>query len=466
MTEKKWYQKLPNSYVLLFMIIVITAVMTYIIPAGSFERVEVGGRMMAQPGTFHYIERTPVSFIDIFGAIPLGIVEVANIIATCLVTAAMVEIINSTGALEAGVGVTIKKFGRDRKAITALIFVLTYLFGFLGFWGLESRIPFVPVGVTIALGLGLDVMSAAGVVIGGVFVGFATSPINPFTVGVAHSIAQLPVFSGLGLRSVYCFLSLGLMAHHTYRYSMRVLENPQLSLVSDVDTEGLGGLTQEIESYKINPVQKRILLAFVALLAIVVYGVIRFGWGIIDIATWFFFGAVVMGVIAGYNGNKMVDIMIRGASKMVGGSLIVGVARGIAIILTKGNISDTIINGLVSPLQGLPPMISGVLMSVVQSIINFFIPSGSGQASATMPIMIPIADLLGITRQTATLAFQVGDGIMNLLVPTLGGLMAMLAIARVPYDRWIAFIWPLALKLLVLGYAFVAFSVMINWGPF
>ena len=175
--------------------------------------------------------------------------------------------------------------------------------------------------------------------------------------------------------------------------------------------------------------------------------------------------AVVAGLIAKMSPSDIVNKMIEGAGCIAGGALVIGLARGIQVVLDMGHISDTIVNGLASPLQGLPTTLSAILMTLVHSVINFFIPSGSGQAMATMPIMIPLSDLIGMTRQTAIMAFQVGDGIMNMIFPTMGGMLAMIALARVPFDRWFRFVFPLVMKILLVSWVFLAVAVYINWGP-
>ncbi len=202
------------------------------------------------------------------------------------------------------------------------------------------------------------------------------------------------------------------------------------------------------------------------MLAAIIYGTTQLGWFILEIAMLFLMAAIFVGIIERYEINRFCAKYIEGMASMTLGALIVGLARGITVTLEMGRINDTIIHTLVQPLEGLPTMLSALLMSVVHGVINFFIPSGSGQAMATMPIMVPIADIVGITRQTAVHAFQVGDGLMNLIVPTLGGLLAMLYIAGVPYERWVRFVWPTVLMFFGLGWILTVVAVLINYGPF
>lgn len=461
--KKRWYNKIPNPYVLLFMIIIVAGIMTYIVPAGEFDRAQVGTRMGVVAGTYHHVEQSPVGFFDLFKALPMGMVKAASIIFITLISGALFNLLNATGALENAVGVIVRRIGVNKS--NRLIWLMTFVFGFLGATvGFENNIALVPIAVLVALAFGGDLMVGAGMAVAGIGVGFATSPINPYTVGVGAVIADLPMFSGALLRTGFCLASLALVAHHTCRYLGKIKKDPSASLVTGIGTEGLS-LTHPIEEYSLCRKDKIVLASFLLGMATILFGVFTWGWYITEISAVFIIMAVVAGLLAGMNSDEIIAKMVKGAGDIVGGALIIGVARGIQVILDAGHIGDTIVQTLAAPLADLPVTLSAILMTMVHSVINFFIPSGSGQAMATLPIMIPLSDLIGMTRQTAILAFQVGDGVMNLLVPTLGGLLAMIALARVPFDRWFRFALPLALKILVMSWFFLAAAVAINWGP-
>ncbi len=463
MTGKRWYERIPNPFVLLFIIIIAVGLLTYIIPAGEFERVNVGGRMGVVAGTYHSVEQSPVGFFDLFKALPIGMVKSASIIFITLISGALFGLLNSTGALENAVGLVVRKIGINKR--NRLIWLITFIFGFMGATvGFENNIALVPIAVLVALALGGDLMVGAGMAVAGIGIGFATSPINPYTVGVGDVIANLPMFSGALLRTGFCIASLAIVAHHTCRYLARIDKDPSRSLVTGIGTEGLA-LRRPLEEYSLSGRDKVVLASFLIGMATILFGVFTWGWYITEISAVFIVMAVAAGILAGMTSDEIVAKMVKGASDIVGGALIIGVARGIQVILDDGRIGDTIVQALAAPLADLPVTLSAILMTVVHSVINFFIPSGSGQAMATLPIMIPLSDLIGMTRQTAIMAFQVGDGVMNLLVPTLGGLLAMIALARVPFDRWFRFAFPLAMKILVTSWFFLAFAVFINWGP-
>ncbi len=461
--NKKWYEKIPHPYILLFFIIVLSGIMTYIIPAGEYERAKINGRMVVVAGTFKNIASSPVSFFDLFKSIPLGMISAASIIFITFISGALFNVLGATGALENGVGLSVKKIGVG--SYKKLIWVVTFIFGFLGAAvGFENNIALVPIAVLVAMALGGDLMVGAGMAVAGIGIGFATSPINPYTIGTSHLIAQLPMFSGALFRTVFCLTTLALTAHHTCRYMDRILKDPSKSLVSDISAEGLR-LTHPIEEYHLRKTDRLVLGTFLAGMAVILYGVFKWGWYINEMSAVFIIIAVVAGLIAKMSPSDIVNKMIEGAGCIAGGALVIGLARGIQVVLDMGHISDTIVNGLASPLQGLPTTLSAILMTLVHSVINFFIPSGSGQAMATMPIMIPLSDLIGMTRQTAIMAFQVGDGIMNMIFPTMGGMLAMIALARVPFDRWFRFVFPLVIKILLVSWIFLAIAVYINWGP-
>ncbi len=464
--KKKWYQRIPHAYALLFYIIVLAAILSWVVPAGQYDRVEVDGRTIVDPGSFRYVDPSPVGLLNIFRALPLGMRHAADIVFLIFIAGGFLKLLDRSGALKASIGILGYKFKDRPGAGVLMIFVMTYAFGFLGgAIGFETCIPFIPLILLVSKTMGYDSMTAAAMAVGGVAVGFATWPINPYTVGVSHFIADLPLFSGVGLRIVYFVLSLGLMAAYTTRYAGKIKRNPELSLVSDLDA-GVAAIDEDASDYELTPRRKAILAVFAAMLIAIIYGTTQLGWFILEISMLFVMAAVIVGIIERYEVDKFCTGFIEGMASMTLGAVIVGVARGITVVLEMGKINDTIIHTLVRPLEGLPTMVSAVLMSVVHGVINFFIPSGSGQAMATMPIMIPIADIVGMTRQTAVHAFQVGDGLMNLIVPTLGGLLAMLYVAGVPYERWVRFIWKVVIMFLVLGWILTVVAVLTNYGPF
>lgn len=466
--KKKWYKKVPNAFVILFFILIFMSVLTYVVPSGEFGReIMDNGREGVIPGSFSYIEKTSdmrVSFWDLFKAIPKGMVEAGSVMMIVFLAGGMFKVLEETKVIENSIGISIKKIEEKNISKHLTLILLTFLFGFFGAAvGYENLIPFVPLGVMVAIGLGYDLMVGAAVVIGGLSVGFATSPINPYTVGVAHEIAELPTFSGMGLRTLFAFTALVVLSHHIIRYVKKIEKDPSKSFVKGISTEGLQIDKAKINSYSLDSRGKLILAIFLSFIVVVVFGVIKFKWYLTDISALFILYAIIIGLVAKFDSEKIVNTFIKGSSQIVGGALIIGFARAIQVIMTQGKIGDTIINSLAEPLQNFTPTVSAIFMTLVQGVINFFIPSGSGQAMATMPIIIPLSDIIEVNRQVAVLAFQVGDGLINMVIPTLGGLLAMLALARVPFDKWVRFIFTLVMKLYVVGWIYIAIATAINW---
>lgn len=459
---KRWYERVPHPAILIFCLLIILWCLTLIIPAGTFDRHDVNGRSAVIPGTFHLVDASPPSFLEIFHVVPLGMVQAASIIFVVLIGGGLFRVLEATGALENVVGTLVKHLGAEHP--TRLIWLMTFVFGALGVAvGYENNIALIPIAVLLGRAMGGDRLVGTSIALGGVGIGFATSPINVYTVGVSDQIAELPLFSGAGLRSLLCIGALCLLAHHTSRYMKRLSKTPTASMLRD-DEEG-SSLNKPLGEYSLTGRDYRVLGTFVVGLAVMLYGVFVHGWYIDEISATFLAIAIIAGLMARLPAGKINAYFFEGAATVTTGALLVGLARGLQVMLEQGQVGDTIVNSLAEPLGHLPVLVSTLAMTLVHSVINFFIPSGSGQAMATMPIMIPLSDLIGMTRQTAILAFQVGDGLTNLIVPTSGGTLAMLAMARVPYDVWVRFFLPMLLQAFALSWVVLTIAVMIGWGP-
>ncbi len=458
-----WYEKIPHPVVILFIIIIFVTILTYIIPAGSFEREIVDGRSRVVPGTYKSLPSKPVHLLNMFKALPLGFKTAAEIIFAVLAGGIMFGILEKTRMIENVIGTTIRKLGLERRFL--IVVLVTYIYGMLGVAvGYENNIAMVPIAAVLSLALGGDLILAAGMSVGAITVGFGLSPINPYTVGIGHQIAEMPIFSGAMIRSILCFTGLTLLALFNVRYFKKIIKDPSKSLGKGLDVEGLS-LSQSIDDYRISRNNYLVLFIFLGGLAFMLFGIFTYEWYINEISAVFIMIAVASGIVAGLNGNEISETAFKSISLAAPGAFMVGYATSIKVLLEMGEIADTICYRLADWLTFLPSELAAVSMSAAQSFINLFIPSGSGQALATLPIMIPVGDLLGLTRQTTILAFQIGDGVTNLFNPTLGGLIAMLALCRVPLDRWIRFIFPLALMILVVSWVVLNITVFIHWGP-
>lgn len=448
---------------MLFGIILLTALLSYIIPAGKFSRELVDGRERVIPGTYEQIEQTPLSFLDTFLAIPGGFQSAIAIIFIVLASGIMFGILEQSGMIENAVGTFIKKLGVERKYL--LVVAMTFIFGALGvFVGYENNIALIPIAAITSLAIGGDLMLAAGIAVGGVTVGFGLSPFNPYTVGTGHTLAEIPMFSGWWLRAILCLSGLSFLAWMNVRYFKRILSNPEKSLSFGIDTAGFS-LSKPIEDYRMTANNWLILIIFIGGLGVTLYGVFVAHWYLNEISAMFIITSIAAGIASRQSGKQISETALRSVSVVAPGAFMVGFATSIKVAMEMGNISDTIAYNLAEGLQSLPLYGAAVSMSAAQCVINFFIPSGSGQALATLPIMIPMGDLLGLTRQTTILAFQIGDGVTNLFNPTLGGLIAMLAMCRIPFDRWLRFIMPKVGVILIVSWIVIIIAVAIDYGP-
>lgn len=454
-------KRIPHAITMLFGIIVLVTLLTYIIPAGQYERILVDGRKIVVPNSYTIIPSTPVGLLGMFKAIPLGFKAAVEIIFIVLAGAIMFGFMNKSKAVENAVGALVKKLGLRNKYL--IIVIMTFIYGLLGVAvGYENNIAMVPIAALLSLALGGDLILAAGIAVGGMTIGFGLSPINPYTVGTGHKIAELPMFSGAILRSILCLIALSLMAWYNVRYFKKITLNPEKSLGQGLSVEDFA-LSKPIDKYRLTTKNWMVISVFIGGLLVILYGVFNLNWYINELSAVFLMIALLTGIISKMSTNKMSETVLKAVSVAAPGAFMVGFATSIKVLMETGNIGDTISYQLSTLLEGLPLHAAAICMSISQSIINFFIPSGSGQALATLPVMLPLGESLGLTRQITILAFQIGDGLSNLINPTLGGLIAMLSMCRVPIDRWIRFILPVFLGVLCIAFLALIIAVAINY---
>lgn len=461
MTQKNKFSKIPHAVTLLFLIIVFVAILTHILPAGQFERALVEGKNRVIPNSYQTIKNSPVGFFDMFKAIPLGFQKAVQIIFIVLAGGIMFGIIEKTNAIENAVGTLVKKMGNEKKYF--IVFLMTFFYGFLGvFVGYEHNIAMVPLAAVLSIAIGGDLVLAAGISVASITIGFGLSPINPYTVGTGHKIAELPLFSGALLRSVLCFFGLLAMALYNIKYLKKITKNPKKSLGKGLNENGIK-LSKPISEYTITRQNYWVLMAFVIGLGVILWGVFSKSWYFTELSAVFLIIALVCGIVSRMNPTVFSKTVLDAVAKSAAGAFMVGFATTIKVLMDMGNISDTISHQMAMVLQGLPQYLAAIGMSVSQSVINLFIPSGSGQALATLPVMIPLGEVLGLTRQTTILAFQIGDGVTNLINPTLGGLIAMLSMCRVTLDKWFKFITPVVITILLVSWAVLVVATYTNY---
>lgn len=458
--KKRW---IPHTYAILVGIMVIAAALSYIIPAGEFERVEQDGRTVVVPGTYQEIEQQPVGFFELFKAIPQGMTEASNIVFYIFLVGGAFGVIRETGAIEAGIGRVVHKLeNREKLLIPVTMFIFSVLGATIGMS--EESIIFVPIGIAVARALGFDAITGTAMVSMGAAAGFAGGMMNPFTVGIAQSIAEIPIFSGILFRAAAYLFFLGFGIWFVMRYASKVKADPTKSVIYDLEQkakkESVRNAAGEFEAF--NWRHGIVFLFLSAGLSINVYGVFEWDWFLTELTASFLIIGLASGLVGKLGINGTFEAFVDGMKVIAFGAIIVGFARAILVIMEQGSIIDTVINAMAGLIGSLPAALNAAGMYVVQVITNFFIPSGSGQAATTMPIMTPLADLLGMERQVAVLAYQYGDAITNSIIPTSASLMGYLAVAGIPYERWVKFVWKLVLGWLLI--ALVALVVAVQLG--
>jgi len=497
--KKQW--QMPDTYVIIFVVVLLAALMTYLVPLGQFDMREVTyvqdgaekSRSVLDPDTFQLVMteqgetvREGIRLFEPFGGVGVlnyafeGLVTgskwgtAVGIIAFILVIGGAFGIILKTGAVENGILAMIKRTkGRESLAIP-LIFFLFSLGGAVFGMG-EEAIPFAMILVPLMIAMGYDAVTGICITYVATQIGFATSWMNPFSLAVAQGVSGLPVLSGAGFRIGLWVFFTALGIGYTYAYAQRIRKDPTRSVSYESDAyyrEDFEG-RQHIES-KFGTGDALVLLTILLGVVWVVWGVMQHEYYIPEIATQFF----VMGLVSGIIGvifklnnmtvNDIASSFRDGAKELVGAALVVGMAQGIILVLggtdpTKGTVLNTILHTMGSAVGHLPPVISAWMMYVFQSVFNFFVVSGSGQAALVMPLMAPLADIVGVTRQVAVLAFQLGDGFTNLIVPTSGCLMGVLGVAKLDWSKWVKFQIKFQAILFVLASAAMVLAVMLGY---
>ncbi|WP_100012223.1 YfcC family protein [Lentibacillus sediminis] len=460
--QKKKKFEFPHVFVILFGIIIAAAIFTYFIPAGEYEReVNEAGTETVVDGTYTEVEKNPLGFFELFQSIHAGMVDGAAIIFFIFIVGGAFGILNATNALQGAFG-SLSRILAGRELLLIPITMTAFALGGATFGMAEETIPFILILVPIALMVGFDSLVGTAMVLVGVYAGFTAAFMNPFTVGVAHGIAGLPTFSGMGVRMVFFVIFLAVSILYVMLYARKIKKDPTKSIVYEDDQKR----TDKLDLADQPSMTKRQGLIIVVLLLTIVglaLGVTLEGWYMQEIAGLFFLMGIVIGLIAKMRLNEMAESFLKGCEDLVLGALVVGFAYGILVVLQDTNTIDTILYGISSVVAGLPSSMAALGMFATQSMLNFLVPSGSGQAALSMPIMAPLADLLGVHRQTAVLAFQFGDGISNILTPTAGVLMAALALAKISWIKWLKWVWPLILIWYAMGAVFVTIAHMFIW---
>jgi len=466
--KKKFKFRVPNTYLLIFSLLVLIAALTWIIPGGNYVRTLVNGKEVVVQNSFKYGNSTPQGLFALFISPLKGFVEAATIIGFVLIVGGAFNILAKTDAINS----LIHKLAKAHKTSPALraafipVMILLFSLGGATFGMNEEIIPFVLILVPICLALGYDSIVGVAIPLVGAHVGFASAFLNPFNVGIAQGIAGIPLFSGIGYRVICWAISTSAAIIFLLYYARKLSRKPEISPTYTEDNERRKN--ENFENVYNNTdtffsVKHKIVLAVFGLsLVMLVIGVINLGWFIEEIAGMFFIMGIIVGIIGGLKSDVLIKSFIEGAKDLVGTALIIALARATLVISRDSNIIDTMLYNLAPFIQSNSQIFASQKMFIVQAIINFFVHSGSGQAALTMPIMAPLADLASVSRQTAVLAFQFGE-YTNIIIPTSAVTMGALSMARVPWEKWAKWVLPLQFILMLLGLLLLIPPNLFGW---
>ena len=455
--------KMPHALVIMVMIILLAVVMTWIVPAGQFARIEnAEGVKVVDPTSFQYLESSPVSLLKVPKMIVESLISKIDLMYTVIFAGAAFHMIAKSGALQVLVGSTAGQF---RGKAYLFVPVMTAAFAVIcTTQAVNHFIAFAPVMVVIAMGMGFDSIVGVAIILLGGAIGFSTAGLNINTAVLAQKLAEVPVYSGLRYRAVCFVVFLIVTCLYLVNYARKISKNPELSPVYDID-QGREERVVDLTAFgKMDWRKICILLVLLLSLVSLIVGNTKLGWDLEEYAALFLVVVIVEGLLLGLTPSQIASEFINGCKTMLGAAFLIGFAGTIASVLKAGGIIDTIIFASSNMLNHVPRFLLGPAMFLVNVLVNLVIVSGSGQATAVMPIMAPLADLVGITRQTSVLAFTCGDGFCNYVLPHSSDLMGILGAANIPYDRWMKFMWKLFLIWLLLGSVLCSIAQIIGYG--
>ncbi|MBF9224122.1 YfcC family protein [Hymenobacter ruricola] len=443
--------RFPHPLVLLVSFIMLAAALSYVLPAGQFARQKnkATGREVVVSGSYQRVERTPVSPLDMLVDIPKGMADAAGVIFLIFLAGGAFTVLDQTGALRHGVDWLLARAHGREVLVIPIISLLFATMGALENMG-EEIVALIPVLLVLMRRLGYPVITAVAASLGAAIVGAAFSPINPFQVGVAQKLAHLPLLSGGGYRLALLLPAVALWIAGVMRHAIRHRVAPEITaeeVAADARGAGRHGL---------------VLLLLLVCFSIFGYGVVSLGWDFDQMGALFFVLGVGAGLLGGLGLSGTAEGFVTGFRDIAFSALLIGFARAIFVVLEQGHIVDTIVQGMSAPLAHLPVTLSALGMMAVQTALHLPVPSVSGQATLTMPLFAPLADLIGLSRQVVVLAFQYAAGLCELITPTNGSLLAILAICKLRFDEWLRYVWPLYALLLALGAAGVVAGIWLG----
>ncbi|NQW08601.1 MAG: YfcC family protein [Alphaproteobacteria bacterium] len=454
--------RFPSAYTILFALIIVMAALTWILPAGQYERSmnEALGKETAVPGTYTTVEATPQGIVDVILAPINGFYDVAEYTANAidvslfvLVIGGFLGVVNATGSIDTGIKRAMAGMkGREKWMIPVLMAL--FAAGGTTYGMAEETLAFYAILVPIMIAAGYDALAGVAIIMLGAGVGVFGSTINPFSTVIASNAAGVAFTEGMNWRLALLGAGWLICVLYVMRYADKVRRNPACSIVADLKSANEAHFLKSSPETRVETLTKRqqiILLFFGATFSVMVWGVAAQGWWMAEMSGLFLASAILIGVVAWMGEKPFTNAFVDGSRDMLGVALVIGLARGIVVIMDAGKISDTILHASEQALQGYSSIAFINAMYGLEALMSFLVPSTSGLAVLSMPILAPLSDFAGVGRELTVTAFQSAIGVTNLITPTYAVVVGGLAIGRVPYDRWVRFVWPVLLMLTVLS---------------
>ncbi|WP_447928988.1 YfcC family protein [Vreelandella sp. EE27] len=456
---------MPDVFIILFGFMVLVLLASYVVPAGTYERTVENGLTQVDTESFRYISADSLNVMDLFTAMHNGLVAASTLVFLILIVGGVLKVIESTGAISAGIHRLIA-LARGRQNV--LIFIFCATFATLASVGVGANlaIAFIPIGLYLARSMNLDPVVGVAIIFLGSYAGFGAGVFDPTVTVTGQTIAELPLFSGVLYRGAIFVVFLGVTAVYICRYARRIKTDPKASVMGASFIEETQDGQQPTEATTFTLTHKLVLALFVFGFGFFIYGAFNHGWSIPQLSATFLMMGVLTAVIAKISPNAFIKRLMAGAGEVLYGALVVGVAAAVIVLLRQAELIDTIVHSVATSLHGHDKIVAMELLYGFNLLFNGLITSGTGQAAIVMPIMVPIGDMLEVTRQATFITFKLGDAVTNIVTPLSGTLMACLAIGRVSYVEWFRFVLPLVSLWVLIGALFVGVAVAIDYGPF
>lgn len=454
---------MPHVFIILLLIMLFVVILSYLIPSGSYERItDSAGITVVDPDTFQYTENeTPITFMNYFEAVYNGFVNGASIMGTLFISSGVIYLLEVSGAFSAGIHIILEKTKGREFSVVCIFYTIFVIFGVLGYG--EAAYPFYPLAVTIGFALGYDRMVGTGLAILGSTVGFTSGLMNTFTTGVAQQIVGLPLFSGIGFRTIglLIFYLIGLFG--LYAYCRKIKKNPSASLMREEY------MTQQKKDHIADMEEMTLprmlgILVFICIIIIQGFGCIRFGWSFPQIAAIYVIMGILLTIIFRLEPSNACQLFCQGAVRVFAAAFAVGLAQSVVVLMNQACIMDTIVHAMSVLLEHKGALLALLIIFVFVTAFNFLVVSGSGKAVIIMPILQPLGEILHINQQVLVLTYQYGDGITNSFWP--GSSLVQLSMCGVDYGSWIKFCWKIYLAFIVTAFILVMIAHYIGYGPF